>query len=384
MIKLGTSCSPDSLTGLDCVDLQRLSEITSPSETILSIYMPVHEEQHHEFEHYLNKRVSEIAKVLGKGKALDVFNQTLKAAEKWLKAKPLKGEKGRVIFVFPELDTLEVHRLPLSLEQIIILDQSPHIWPLAILTEDFSEYGVALLDSHELRLVRVNTGTILNEEEHSAHILGKHKKGGESQMRFQRVRKAAVHAFMLEVVEDIKSAFYEPRTANWGGLVIAGPGTAKKELIGLLPPAIREDVIGVLEMDFRSSDEDVVAMAQRVSLQTEMEKIHIDVEHLKKAFLGGHGGIGGLDEVIEALREARVSVLFVPRTPLQGFACPRCHLLTSEAEDGMKCPNCSVPLKPTDIVEEMVELAERTRAHVEFTDEAFLSEIDGVGALLRF
>ena len=50
----------------------------------------------------------------------------------------------------------------------------------------------------------------------------------------------------------------------------------------------------------------------------------------------------------------------------------------------MKCPNCSVPLKPTDIVEEMVELAERTRAHVEFTDEAFLSEIDGVGALLRF
>ena len=80
-------------------------------------------------------------------------------------------------------------------------------------------------------------------------------------------------------------------------------------------------------MDFRSSDEEVVAKAQRVSLQTEMEKIHIDVEHLKKAFLGGHGGIGGLDEVIEALREARVSVLFVPRTPLQGFACPRCHLL---------------------------------------------------------
>ena len=181
----------------------------------------------------------------------------------------MKGEKGRVIFVFPELKSMEVHRFPLSLEPMVVLDRSPHIWPLAMLAEDYSEYGIALLDSHELRLVRVNTGAIREEEEHSAHILGKHRKGGQSQMRFQRVRKAAVHYFMLEVVEDIRSAFYKPRKPNWGGLVIAGPGTAKNELVGLLPPAIREDIIGVLEMDFRSPDEEVVAEAQKVWLQTE-------------------------------------------------------------------------------------------------------------------
>jgi peptide subunit release factor 1 (eRF1) len=49
-----------------------------------------------------------------------------------------------------------------------------------------------------------------------------------------------------------------------------------------------------------------------------------------------------------------------------------------------KCPYCGNETSEVDIIEEIIEFAERTDAKIEFTDDEEISKLGHVGAILRF
>ena len=386
MIQINRSCTPDRLVTLECVDLKHLSETFDLKDTYLSIYMPVQGPGRREFKPYLSKRISHIRKALTKGDILDNFNETLEAVDEWLRADALDGEKGRVIFASGKAGFLEVHRIPLSVEPMVVLDTSPYIKPLALLRDDYYDYGIVLLDSHQLRLVKVTAGAISGEKTNSAEIMNKHKKGGQSQMRFQRLRKGAMQHFLTHAVADAKETFYDDKSRYWRGIIIAGPGKAKKDFLKLLPQDMAADVICMLDMDFETADRELVISTQKAALEDERKRGHIHVQRFKSAVLKGEGAAFGVQEVAKAVSGGRASVLILQRgLSLPGFICESCQSLYGTVEKGMECPRCSGPLSRVDLIEEILEFAERTGAEVEFTKaEIFLEEMGGVGALLRF
>ena len=55
-------------------------------------------------------------------------------------------------------------------------------------------------------------------------------------------------------------------------------------------------------------------------------------------------------------------------------------------EEGTKnnCPYCGKKTSNVDVLEEILEFAERTDADIEFTDDEEISKLGHVGAILRF
>jgi len=56
------------------------------------------------------------------------------------------------------------------------------------------------------------------------------------------------------------------------------------------------------------------------------------------------------------------------------------------ADEGVQttCPYCGKRTSEVDVIEEILEFAERTDADIEFTDDKELANLGHVGAILRF
>ena len=66
----------------------------------------------------------------------------------------------------------------------------------------------------------------------------------------------------------------------------------------------------------------------------------------------------------------------------RGWVCENCQVV----EEGNKktCPYCKNKTSVVDVIEEILEFAERTNANIEFTDDEDISNLGHVGAFLRF
>lgn len=376
----------DVLTMLDDIDLKELSLVYDTHDVFLTAYFPVTKRELDLFLPFFERRISAMEKALEPGTLLDNLRKTVSIVEPWLSRKPIKGEQSRAIFASASKDFLDIYRLPLPVEKAVILDTSPFIKPLALLRDDHYNYGIVLLDSHRACLISVSTGTITEESCMSKDIMNKHKKGGQSQMRFQRLRKGAIQQFLSQVAEDVEKTFYKETTKYWRGLLIAGPGTTKKELKEILPHHLQQDVIDMVDMEYEVNRGKLLEQTEALAMEDEASQGHERVQALMGAVFRGEGAVYGAEEVTNAVKNGRVAVLILQREKsLPGFICESCQLLFDTVPPDHKCKYCNTDLSQVDMVEEILEFAERTDAEVEFVqDEPFLEKVGGIAALLRY
>jgi len=90
-------------------------------------------------------------------------------------------------------------------------------------------YGVVGIDYHNYTASRVSSdGHISHECSIDSWVPNKHKKGGQSQQRYQRFREARIKSFFNKASEDAQKLFLEDARENkLLGLIIAGPGMTK-------------------------------------------------------------------------------------------------------------------------------------------------------------
>jgi peptide chain release factor subunit 1 len=217
----------------------------------------------------------------------------------------------------------------------------------------------------------------------STDLMNKHKKGGWSQMRFNRLRKGAIKSFLSEVVEDIQDSCSRHKTR---GIVIAGPGDAKHQFIEMLPAEMRKKVLGTVDLPIDVSKRDLVEVGDEITLADERARSMKRAEELRAEILRGGLAVQGVEATRDALSSGRVSVLVLLKgISIPGWICERCQILEARKRPPETCPTCGGPTSPVDVVEELYELAERTGAEVEFVaEDACLASSEGVGALLRY
>mgnify|MGYP000114830408 CR=1 FL=1 len=110
--------------------------------------------------------------------------------------------------------------LTTPVENLLIVDSSPYLRPLARLLDEWESFTLVLINSNYAKIFSISLGRVDNIKKLSKDIMNKHKKGGWSQARFNRLRKGAIHTFFSEVVEEL-----EKRSDKQ--IIIAGPGTSK-------------------------------------------------------------------------------------------------------------------------------------------------------------
>lgn len=368
------------LTSLKEIDLRSLSDAAVDTDAFLSIYLRtgIFATGIRDDREFVASRIKAIEKALP-GDPKDDFISTREMVEPILMEPPAKGEKGRIIFASFSQGFLEAYRASTEIEPMVVWGKSPFLLPLARLKGDFEDYGLLLLDSQEARLYMISSGMLVEKDRSRIDLMNRHKKGGWSQMRYNRLRKGAIKSFFSSLIDDLQS---REDLLNARGLVVAGPGTAKNEFLEMLPPSLKEKVLESVDLHMETPASDLKSLGEEISESRTKAGSKAMAERLKEAVLRGDPAAYGLSEVRKALEDGRVAVLLIS----EGFVLPQmicisCHRIHREGEI---CPTCGGEMAALRL-EELYEMAERTGAEaVLVEDDEFLESIGNAGAILRY
>jgi len=359
------------------IDIRGLSKVGSPEEDLLSIYFKSRDRSDLEA---VRSRLRIMNKALPDGLA-PAFEKSLSLSEAALASDPVKGEKGRMIFASGSVGLLKVFRLGVELEAVVVLDRSPFLLPLARLRNDYEDYGLIMVDSREARLYLIRSDILEEKSRSSIDLMNKHKKGGMSQMRFNRLRTGAIKSFLSTVAYDLSSS---PDLESIGGLIVAGPGQAKSMLVEEMTESLRRRVMDLVDMPMDIDRRELVKIGDGISMEEERTAAFAALEDLKSAVLKGRPSACGPKEAHLALDEGRVSLLVLKNDfAMPGMVCKSCQIIPEISQQS--CPSCGGHLSQENMAEELLRLAQRTGAEVVLADgDPFLESIGGVGAILRY
>jgi peptide subunit release factor 1 (eRF1) len=127
----------------------------------------------------------------------------------------------------------------------------------------------------------------------------------------------------------------------------------------------------------------LVDETEEIIKKKDSEKHRVLLDLIESEILKNGLAVYGVAETLAAVRNGQVEVLLVEKDAKQrGWTCEHCHLLNVGVAS--RCPSCGKNTSEVDIIEEIVKLAERTGAIVEFSQDERLQKIGPVVGLLRF
>ena len=280
--------------------------------------------------------------------------------------------------------------------------------PLEFMIEERDVYGVAVIDRNEATYATLKgkRETILGHL--TSGVPGKHKAGGQSQRRFDRVIEDLAHQFLKRIGDHMNEAFL-PLKDDLKGIIIGGPGFTKKDFYegDYLQYELKDKVITIVDTSY-TGEEGIREVIAKSADDLEF----LDVMHEKKLVsrfiqeLRKDKGLSsyGEKQVRNNLIMGAVDTLLLSEdltSMRKKFTCSNCGYETditvktqAEADNlSERCPECNDVLKETasmDLADEFVELAEEMNTDVEFisteTEEGtqIYRAFGGIAAILRY
>jgi peptide subunit release factor 1 (eRF1) len=150
----------------------------------------------------------------------------------------------------------------------------------------------------------------------------------------------------------------------------------------MLSKNFQQRIIDVIDVDM---DDEQKLLSESIHLISEYEEkiSHEVVGQLMKEILKDGLAVYGLDDTLSAVKNGKVDLLIIEKDyKIKGCLCEHCQILKSGPIKN--CPVCGGPVTEADVIEEILEFAERTNAKIEFTDDKQLSKLGHIGGLLRY
>jgi len=374
---------------LETIDLKILSDTHYTRRSFLSLYVNFNDMDIADIldDRYVKQRSLEIAKALSSDhESGDRFRMGLEKVAMLIKTNEFHKNvsrdmvEGAVFFVDLERDDICYFFLPLGVSKLMVVDSSPYIKPLAALLEEWVDSLIIFMDVNHGAIYHVSFSRIHTEKTFKKDIFHHHKKGGWSQMRYQRIRDGALKQFYKEVAEVVERILQEEQIER---IFIAGPGDVKKNFADELSKLTRQKILSFMEVDKEPGLRELWAMSLPIFFTEEKREETELVEELRGQVLKGGLATYGIEEVIQATTSGRSEmILLFPEQQIPGFKCESCGVLRKKDST---CPLCGKAMNGVDLSEELVELAQQMGTKLEFIKEAeLLEELGGVAAFLRF
>jgi peptide chain release factor subunit 1 len=348
--------------------IRELSELYDPDnmDTYVSLYLNKDLD-----EKFIERRVKACKSVL-KGDELKNFINTMEDITGFIKSKPL-GDI--VVFSSHKHGFLRYISLDVGVENLLVVDSSPYLRPLARIQDEWESFTLLLISSKYAKIFSVSLGKVEREKKLSADIMNKHKKGGMSQARFNRLRKGAVNSFFSEVIEVLQKTADEQ-------IIIAGPGTAKTQFKDMLHKNLRDKIVEIVDISIDDEKELLKKSIHLIHGREERKSLEA-VLQLKEEILKDGLAVYGVKDTLKAVKNGQVELLLIEKDyQPRGWICENCQMVDEGKE--LNCPYCGKKTSEVDVLEEILEFAERTDAEVEFTDYEELADLGHVGGILRF
>jgi len=241
-------------------------------------------------------------------------------------------------------------------------------------------------------------------------VAGKHRQGGQSAKRFQKLREMELSYFYNRVAETTKEYFIDIYQIK--GLIISGPGPTKEDFINgnYLEYRLQDMIINTIDASYAGAEGIREAFAKSSDILGDFRMVEEKklVEDLFRE-INSHSGKGsyGLQDIIEHLKNNVVKTLIInDNTNLHRVEgkCKRCQHIQEEIVERPQvipkkteytnnpCPSCKameVNVNEQDIVDYLELLAAKTGTQLEVISGNaehgnMLASLGKAGAILRY
>lgn len=289
-------------------------------------------------------------------------------------------------------------------------DQEFVLEPLREMLQIKENVGVLVMDRREATLATLRGKHIEIVRRLTSGVPGKHGKGGQSARRFERLIEIAAHEYAKRVAEAANDIFSQ--IPDLRAILVGGPGRTKDEFLKseLLHDGIKRKIAGVLDTGYTDEQgiKEVVNKSGEVLADLDILKEKSLIQRFMEELVAGKGLVTyGEQDIRRSIELGAVELLLISEDLRRSRALARCqacgHELRETVDDtktyrkqlaGRACPSCGETrltlVESKDVVQELLELAERFGARVEFisteTEEGKQLRIafKGLAAILRF
>ncbi len=364
-------------TKFNQIDLRKLAENSAPDRAFLSLYLsgPAGMAA-------LDKRIrTDRALLKDHPDELEYFDRNMKSVEDYFKRNPHKSG-SLCLFACWVLDFFEVYTLPVSVPDLLWVDSSPYIRPLAELQDEYENYAVVVADNRMAKVFLVASAVPRREVQIAGNVKNHVKVGGWSQQRYERRRDKQLQHYAKDIADELMEL---DRENAFRRVLMVGSKETLRAIRAALPNQIARKAVKDEALDLSKSDDWVQKEIFDLFVEQERASEQALWETIKGEQLRSGLAVIGIEDVLHAAKAGRVEKVVVTRDAhFDGVRCRDCEHL--EASTPSECPQCgSKSLFKVDLVNECAELLSMSRAEIDFVDPIpSLTEMGHIGALLRY
>ncbi len=400
--------------------INKLGNITGHGTELVTVYIPPRRPIYDIVSQLKNEAgtASNIKSDLTRTHVQDALSRTVEH----LKLYKVPPENGLVIFcgAIPTgkgigTEKIEIYSVePPKAVQINLYRCDDHFWidHLKDMMKDDKVVGILSLDTQEAGFGILTGDRWEVVESLTSGVAGKHRQGGQSARRFERLRDNELNEYYHRVADYAQKIFINEYDVK--GIIIGGPGPTKEGFIReeYLDYRLQNNVIAVLDSSY-SGSEGVRELIDKVNDQgimadyRLMEEKKIVKRFISEVYSGKGLGIYGIYDVINALKNGYADLVIVTgditilRLEIKCNKCQKSQEKFIERNELMslkqeltsstcsKCGSQDMELSDQDIIEYLEELSLMSGSRLEVisgkTEEgAQLASLGKIGALLRF
>ena len=270
-------------------------------------------------------------------------------------------------------------------------------------------YALLAIDSAKATIATLQGDRVQIIKSTRSGAAKKHKKGGQSSVRYARLRVEAIARYLKRVVDEMKQYFIEDSKSELKGIIIGGPGQIKDQVADYLDYRLKEKIVGIKDLGYGGDEggiNELVASSVDILEGIAIIEEKKLVQRFKEALIEGKANYGE-QQVRENLLMGAVEVLLISESVNQvrvTSTCDNCGNTigkTIKLENGanyisnlqkQQCSQCkavSWDNTENDLIMDLGDLAEKSNTRVEIissqTEEGRqIQSFGGICVILRY
>ncbi len=235
------------------IDLRELAAVSGPERAFVSLYLSTQASLGG-----LKPRIDTIRTLLSDDPVeTEHFEENLKLVEKWL-AEHTWATDGVCLFVCWALDFVQAFPLTVAVPDLIWVDSSPYIRPLAELQDEYENFVVVAADNTASRIFFVTSARADEDAKVKGDVKNNVKKGGWSQKRYERRRSNELMHYAKEIVDILTEI---DQKEKFDRLFLVGSQETMIEIESALTAPLAAKLAGKQNVDFSAGDDPIFEAA---------------------------------------------------------------------------------------------------------------------------
>ena len=400
--------------------LDELSDKSGHGTELITVYIPKGKQLHEVINGLREEQgtASNIKSDLTRTHVVDSLGKVIQRLKLYKKL----PERGLVIFcgaLAPEgggplgSETVQAYEIdpPKDLKTFLYrCDDHFHVDMLKDMLKDDNLIGFLAIDAKDAGWGLLHGSKLDVLSETGSGVAGKHRQGGQSAKRFQKLREQELTHYFNRVAETTREYFIDIYKIK--GLIVSGPGPTKEEFVngGYLEYRLQDMVISTIDSSYAGSEGVREALDKSSGILSDFRMV--EEKHIVSVLfreINSYAGKGayGLTDVIQLLNNNIVKILLVTDTINIHRLVIKCKKCNNEKIEYVKrldlisrktimhdtpcesCESTDVDISSRDIIDYISLVAAKMGSQVEVISGTaehgtMLNSLGGVGAILRY